>query len=93
MVKPVNRHILVEVVEQDSYIKRKSGIVIPTEGSENQSGPVLIVAALPDATLNFDVSVGDRIQPWDGRILFFRGEDDKKYALIKEENVAGVEKL
>lgn len=92
MVKPVNGYVLVEVVERDAYIQRKSGLMVPSAMTESQNGPALVVADIAeDANLTFDLKIGDRVYITDGRLLFFMGEDDKKYALLKQDHIAGVE--
>ena len=35
MVKPVNKRILVEIIEGDAYKKSKNGIIVPNTGANS----------------------------------------------------------
>ena len=96
MVKPVNKRILVEIVEEDQYKKSKSGLIVPNTGIQTANGlqsmpktALIVRAVADDVTLN--VKVGDDIMIESPRYIYFLGDNDEKLALIKEELVEGIE--
>jgi co-chaperonin GroES (HSP10) len=97
MYKPVNKRILIEILEEDNYKKSKSGLIVPNQGIMTTSGQ----SALPKTTLlvkdvaedcTLDIKVGDKIHVESPRYIYFLGENDEKLTLIKEESVEAIER-
>ena len=94
MIKPVNKHILVEIITLDQYKKSKSGLIVPNTSSTDMMGrsvekpQFVVVAKASDVTL--DVKEGDKLETWDSRVLYFYGENDEKLALLNEASVAAI---
>ncbi len=96
MVKPVNKRILVEIIDGDAYKKSKTGLIIPNTGIQTANGlqsmpktTLLVKAVADDVTIN--VKVGDKIMIESPRYIYFLGDNDEKLALVKEEAVEGIE--
>lgn len=96
-ITPVNKHILVKVVELDPYKKNKAGLIVPNAGITDTNGASMGVAQKTILTVEkiasdvtLDVKKGDELETWNTRLLYFFGEDGEKLALIKEESVAAV---
>jgi co-chaperonin GroES (HSP10) len=89
MLKPVNGHVSVEVVEREDYVKSKGGILISSSDIEANKGPVLIIDELAD-DVKLPIVKGQRVMLRDRQLLFFMGDDDRKMALIHEESIAAI---
>ncbi len=94
MITPVNKHILVEIITLDQYKKSKSGLIVPNTSVTDMMGRAVekpqfvVVSKAADVTL--DVKVGDKLETWDSRVLYFYGENDEKLALLNEGSVAAI---
>ena len=97
MVKPVNKRILVEIIEGDAYKKSKNGIIVPNTGAITANG----LQSIPKTTLivkdiaedvTLDIKVGDKIMIESPRYIYFLGDSDEKLALVKEDTVEGIER-
>jgi chaperonin GroES len=91
-IKPLGDRILVELAKEDEVIK--GGIIIPDSAKEKpQEGKVLAVGTgkldKKGKKLPFNVKEGDRVlmPKYGGSEVKV---DDKKYTLIKEDEILGV---
>jgi len=85
--------MLVEVLDREEYIKRESGLLVKEEDLGSK-GPMLVVVSLsPEAQEALPaVTVGNRIMTTDHHLFFFP-EEDRKFALVNYQQVAGYEEL
>ena len=97
MVKPVNKRVLVEIIEGDTYKKSKAGLIIPNTGSMTANGlqsipkTTLIVRDIA-ADVSLGIKIGDEIMIEAPRYIYFLGDNDEKLALVKEEAIEGIER-
>ena len=97
MYKPVNKRVLVEIIEEDIYKKSKTGIIIPNQGIMTASGAqaapktsLVVKDVASDITL--DIKVGDKIHVESPRYVYFLGENEEKLCLVKEESIEAIER-
>lgn len=101
MVRPVNKTILVELIDQETYKKTKTGLIIPQAGIMDTSGrasanpkpKIKVLDKSADCTIA--VSEGEFLECLDSHIVYFYDDaidpdNVTKLALIREDRVIGV---
>ena len=95
MIVPLNRKVIVELQEREKVTP--GGIVIPE--TTNQKAPTSgrVVQVADDSDIRFKIAVGDIVlfSKFSGTEITIAGKDvahDKKYQIMKDEDILGVVK-
>ena len=94
-IKPINDNIVLEIEKEEKMTKTNSGILIMNHetGKSNQYGTVVAVGQgriLNDGTkIEPSVKVGDSVI-YDSFAGTHINTDDKRYVIIKENNILGI---